>query len=131
LKNHGYTLGLISNTWLPYYEGFCRFCPDISGAFEFILLSFQLGIKKPSQAIFKHCLDLTRNLPSECLLVGDSFELDIDPATKMGFQTAWVLSRPEREKATIARMLRKELDAPQFVAANLEDLGKIMRKAWS
>jgi HAD superfamily hydrolase (TIGR01549 family) len=131
LKGQGFILGLISNTWLPFYEGFCRSCPDISSSFEFILLSFQLGIKKPSQAIFKYCLDLTGKLPSECLLVGDSFELDIDPAAKMGFQTAWVLSRPEREKAAIARMLRKETDAPQLVAADLKDLERIIRTTLS
>jgi HAD superfamily hydrolase (TIGR01549 family) len=130
LKARGFALGLISNTWLPYYEGFCRSCPEISGSFEFILLSFKLGIKKPSRAIFEHCLELAGKLPSECLVVGDSFELDIEPARNMGFSTAWILSRPEREKAVIARMLRKEIDAPHFVAADLEDLERIIRTTW-
>ena len=130
LKARGFALGLISNTWLPYYEGFCRSCPEIAGSFEFILLSFKLGIKKPSRAIFEHCLELAGKLPSECLVVGDSFELDIEPARNMGFSTAWILSRPEREKAAIARMLRKEIDAPHFVAADLEDLERIIRTAW-
>jgi len=130
LKERGFTLGLISNTWWPYYEGFCRFCPELSGSFEFILLSFKLGIKKPSRAIFEHCFELTGKLPSECLVVGDSFELDIEPARNMGFSTAWVLSRPEREKAAIAGMLRKEIDAPHFIAADLEDLERIIRTTW-
>jgi HAD superfamily hydrolase (TIGR01549 family) len=130
LKDRAFTLGLISNTWLPYYEGFCRSCPEISGSFDFTLLSFKLGIKKPSRAIFEHCLELSGKLPSECLIVGDSFELDIDPARNMGFSTAWVLSRPEREKAAIARMLRKEIDAPHFIAADLEDLERILRTTW-
>jgi HAD superfamily hydrolase (TIGR01549 family) len=130
LKDIGFTLGLISNTWLPYYEGFCRLCPEISAAFDFILLSFQLGMKKPSRAIFAHSLELTGKLPSECLIIGDSFELDIDPAGKMGFRTAWVLSRPEREKAVLARMLRREIDVPEFVAADLNDLERIIRTNW-
>ena len=130
LKRQGFIFGLISNTWLPYYQGFCRSCPEISGSFEFILLSFQLGIKKPSNAIFTYCLALTARPPSECLLVGDSFELDIDPARKMGYQTAWVLSRPEKEKDALARMLRKEIDPPHFIAADLDDLERIIRTTW-
>jgi HAD superfamily hydrolase (TIGR01549 family) len=131
LKARGFTLGLISNTWLPYYEGFCRSCPEISGSFEFILLSFKLGIKKPSRAIFDHCLRLSGKLPSECLVVGDSFELDIEPSRNMGFSTAWVLSRPEREKAALACMLRREIEAPHFIAADLEDLDRIIRTTWA
>lgn len=128
LKAMGFPLGLISNTWPPHYAGFCRACPELSRLFDHNILSFALGVKKPSAAIFTHALDAAGRVPPECLFVGDSFELDIQPAAAIGFQTVWVLSRPERERTAIARMLRKELEPPGPVAENLEQVRRVIEE---
>lgn len=128
LKKAGFQLGLISNTWMPFYSGFCGNCPELAGVFDYTVLSFRIGSKKPSTAIFNHALDLCGRKASECLFVGDSFELDIAPAMELGFQTAWVLSRPEREKLTIASMLRGLIDPPETVAGDLRELSLLFKE---
>lgn len=130
LKRSGIILGLISNTWEPFYQGFREKCPTISEMFDHTVLSFRLGEKKPSAAIFNYALKLTCRKPSECIIVGDSFELDINPARDLGFQTAWVLSRPEREKAATALMLRGLLRPPDIVAADIPDLMQLFEERW-
>lgn len=130
LKRSGFILGLVSNTWAPFYSGFCHKCSTISGMFDHTILSFHLGVKKPSPAIFNRALELSCRKPSECIIVGDSFELDIDPAINLGFQAAWVLSRPEREKGTIALMLRGVIKPPEIVARDIPELMQLLEERW-
>ncbi|MHC1726857.1 MAG: HAD family hydrolase [Syntrophobacteraceae bacterium] len=130
LKGSGVTLGLISNTWFPYYQGFRSSCPELSDAVDYPVLSFQLGMKKPSPSIFHYALEIADKQPSECLFIGDSFELDIHPADAAGFQTAWVLSRPEKEVQVITRMLQEHLVPPGIVAENLGELWEMIKEKW-
>jgi len=130
LKGSGIILGLISNTWEPFYQGFrCKF-PAVSGMFDHTVLSFRLGVKKPAAAIFSHALELACRKPSECIMVGDSLELDMTPARDLGFQTAWVLSRPERERLAISLMLRGLIKPPDIVAADISELTRLFEERW-
>ncbi len=130
LKRSDFILGLISNTWRPCYLGFCRACPEMAGIFDFNLLSFELGIKKPSPEFFKHALGVAA-APAPCsLVVGDSFELDIEPARMVGCPGAWVLFSAEREKTTISRMLQGIIAPPEIVAEDINNLGDILRDQW-
>ena len=128
LKAAGFELGLISNTWMPFYSGFCTRHSNLANMFDYTVLSFRLGVKKPSADIFRHALELCGKEASDCLLAGDSHELDINPAAGLGFQTAWVLSRPERERSTISRMLRGEIASPDLVACDLPELTGLMKE---
>lgn len=130
LKEAGITLGLISNTWYPYYQGFLKACPELSREIDLPVLSFQIGIKKPSPSIFKHALEMAEKSPSECMIIGDSFELDIYPAAAAGFQTAWVLSSPQKEVRVITRMLQGRLAPPGIVAGNLGELWELIKEKW-
>jgi len=130
LKRSDFILGLISNTWRPYYLGFCRECPQMAEIFDFNLLSFELGIKKPSPQFFERALDVAAT-PAPCsLVVGDSFELDIEPARMVGCQGAWILFSTEREKRAITRMLQGIITPPEIVAEDIKNLGDILRDQW-
>ncbi len=130
LKRSDFVLGLISNTWRPNYLGFCRACPEMAGIFDFNLLSFELGIKKPSPQFFKHALGVAA-VPASCsLVVGDSFELDIEPARMLGCPGAWILFSTEREKTTISRMLQGIIAPPEIVAEDIKNLADILRDRW-
>jgi FMN phosphatase YigB (HAD superfamily) len=130
LKRSDFMLGLISNTWRPHYLGFCLACPEMAGIFDFNLLSFELGIKKPSPQFFERALDVAA-APAPCsLVVGDSFELDIEPARMVGCPGAWILFSTEREKTTITRMLQGIIAPPEIIAENIKNLGDILRDQW-
>ena len=130
LKRSDFMLGLISNTWRPYYLGFCLACPEMAKIFDFNFLSFELGIKKPSPQFFEHALGAAATSASCSLVVGDSFELDIGPARMVGCPGAWILFSTEREKTTISRMLQGIIAPPEIIAEDIKNLGDILRDQW-
>ncbi|MDY0042463.1 MAG: HAD family hydrolase [Desulforhabdus sp.] len=122
LKDNGIRLGVLSNIWHPFYEGFCRNCREILGLLDYTVLSYRVGCKKPSLQFFRHAL-AQADLPAHsCCVVGDSYELDMAPALQLGMRTVWLFKHPEKEKAAIAAMLRGEKALPHSVAENLEQV---------
>ncbi len=119
LRRMGYRLGVISNIWHPFYEGLCRNCPAIIELLDYHLLSYREGCKKPSLGIFEQAIKRTGERDCLCWMVGDSYELDMEPAQRVGMKTLWVLNRPEKERSVLARILRSEKQAPDWVVENL------------
>jgi FMN phosphatase YigB (HAD superfamily) len=70
---------------------------EIDRAFEFIVVSHEVGYEKPHARIFEEALQRAGTDPGETLHVGDSYEADILPAAAMGLRTLWVAPRAERE----------------------------------
>ncbi len=88
--------------------------------FSCIVLSEEIGIRKPDPKIFHHATSLLHVQPSECLYVGDSYVNDIIGAKTAGMQVCW---------------LNRELLKPQdefvkadFIIIKLEELINILRK---
>lgn len=66
----------------------------ISGFFDTIQISAELGIRKPRKEIFEAaCIQLNAE-PSEVLFVGDNWDEDIIGAKSLGMETAWI--NPDR-----------------------------------
>lgn len=57
---------------------------------------------KPSIEAFNIVLDGYK--PSECIMVGDSFKCDIEPANKIGMDTYWVTNENSTKYKTISRV---------------------------
>jgi len=128
LKSRGVELGVISTTWHPSYEGFRRsFAPWLS-LLDHAILSYRQGIKKPALELYRRAVAGTGQPPQACWMVGDSWELDMEPAAKTGMHTLWILRHPEREKAALASMLRGERRVPRWVAEDLEEAAGFFRK---
>jgi len=54
------------------------------------IVTFQnSGYKKPEAGIFEYALDLVRAKPSECIMIGDSFQSDIVGANQAGIDTVF------------------------------------------
>ena len=128
LKARGYKLGLLSNTWHPLYSGFCEICPEMVGLVEYFVLSYRQGCKKPSPDLFRQALDQTGEPADRCWMVGDSYELDIEPALASGMHAVWVVHAPEREKTLLARVLRGEKPRPDWAVARLEEILELFSK---
>lgn len=58
--------------------------------FECIVLSEELGVRKPDPRIFWHATGLLGREPEECLCVGDSHATDVAGAKKAGMQACWL-----------------------------------------
>jgi len=88
--------------------------------FSCIVLSEEVGIRKPDPRIFSHATDLLDVLPPECLYVGDSYTNDVVGAKTAGMLSCW-LNRggpmPENE----------ELQA-DIMISDLKELAEILRK---
>jgi HAD superfamily hydrolase (TIGR01509 family) len=57
--------------------------------FSCIVLSDELGIRKPDVRIFQEAIRLIGLEPKECLYVGDSYTYDIVGAAAAGMRTCW------------------------------------------
>lgn len=122
LKSLGIRTGIISNAWHPFHCGFLHFCGELSELFDFRILSYRQECKKPSTLLFRRALAEAGESATHAWMVGDCYELDIEPALKIGMHAIWLLRRPEKEIPLLARVLRGEKRSPDYTA---EDLGEI------
>lgn len=110
-----FTLGVISNGC----GNTAVLCRELGYApyLKIILDSALVRLSKPDPAFFRHaaaCLELN---PAEILMVGDSYERDMQPAKIIGMQAAWLTSK---------RAPQREVD---FQLASLEELRGIVTAA--
>ena len=61
----------------------------LDGLFSQIIESAVVGVRKPDPRIFTLGVEALGLNPSEVIVVGDSIDKDIIPATKAGCQTVW------------------------------------------
>ena len=65
---------------------------DLDGLFDSIVESAVVGVRKPNPAIFQMGVDRLGMQPEEVVVIGDSYDKDIVPATQIGCQTIWLKS---------------------------------------
>ncbi len=97
-----YNLGLVTN--FAYSPGAYRVLERFALRYFFkvIVISGEIGWKKPSKRIFKIALSQLSFKPEEAVLVGDNYEADIVGAKKAGMRTVFLCKEPiDGEKADI------------------------------
>lgn len=122
LKTIGFTLGIISNIWHPFYQGFSQTCGEILDLMDYVFLSYRMGCKKPSVELYSQAVERVGQSPACCWMVGDTYELDVEPAQKAGMHTIWVLRRPEIEKRLLVQTIRREKRPPDWTVEDLEEV---------
>jgi len=90
----------------------------LKGVFTCIVLSEEIGIRKPDSRIFHHTTDLLKVQPSDCLFVGDSFAHDIVGAKAAGMQACWYNSESSESENHGVQ--------PDFVISYLAQLNEIL-----
>jgi len=83
-----------------------------------IVLSEEIGIRKPDPRIFHHAASLLQLQPSECLYVGDSYASDVVGSKTSGMLACWLngeqsVTTNERAKA-------------DFVISHLQELSEMI-----
>jgi FMN phosphatase YigB (HAD superfamily) len=109
-----YRLGVVSN--FDYSPTVRRILSEggILGRFETVVVSDEVGWRKPRPAIFQRALTEMRVRPEECLFIGDRPEIDVAGAKAMGMAAAWL--NPERTPLPIG------LPVPDLDLAGLAEL---------
>ena len=95
LQKRGYTLGIISNLvgtreipeWLEV--------ENYSSYFKAVVLSSELGIRKPDPAIFLEAAQRVGFDPARCAYVGDNLKRDVTGSRSAGFGMVIIMIFPE------------------------------------
>ncbi|MBC7130289.1 HAD-IA family hydrolase [Candidatus Bathyarchaeota archaeon] len=121
LSRSGYKLGLVSNfTYAPLIYAALRQL-GLEGFFDVVLVSADVGWRKPHGNIFQEALKRLGVSASEAIYVGDSPDEDIRGAKKAGMLTIHVASQFFPQSA-----LRKSRHRPDYAARSLCDAGRML-----
>ncbi len=118
-----YKLGIISN--FPYRKALLatleRF--GLSHFFEAIVISAELGVRKPSPKIFEEALTILGVKASDTVFVGDTLKTDIFGAQNVGMKTILV-KNPELKtnRYAVPSDLRYVHVKPDYTIADLKEL---------
>ncbi len=69
--------------------------------FDGVVISMDVGIRKPRPEIFRATLESLGTAPEETLHVGDNLEADVAGAAALGIRTAWITRRVGNPDAAI------------------------------
>ncbi len=83
-----YHLGVIANQAAGARERLAAW--GISGYFDIIVLSCELGISKPDPSIFQSALEQAGCTPERAWMIGDRLDNDILPAMELRMKTVWL-----------------------------------------
>jgi len=112
-----FIVGVVSNG-LPDVQYRKLEAMGLREVFSCIVLSEEIGIRKPDPGIFHHAASLLRMQPSECLYVGDSYTSDIVGSKNSGMLACWL--NHEQSVTTNERI------KADFVISHLQELSEII-----
>ncbi len=113
-----YRLGIVSNF---DYAPMARWILDrerVTDLFEAVVVSADVGWRKPKAAIFEAALGRLGIAPRDALFVGDRADIDVLGAKAVGMAAAWV--NPNGESVPPG------IPAPDFEVKALAELGRIL-----
>ncbi len=90
----------------------------IAELFEVILVSDEVGWRKPNPVIFELALERLGVEPGEALFVGDRIDIDVAGAKSVGMGAAWI--NPDGAPVPPGAV------APDFDVKDLADLGPFL-----
>ena len=114
-----FIVGVVSNG-LPDVQYRKLEAMGLGEVFSCIVLSEEIGIRKPDPGIFHHAAWLLQLQPAECLYVGDSYASDVVGAKASGMLTCW-LNRGQ--SVTLSEHAKAD-----FLVSSLKQLGEILRQ---
>jgi len=84
LKKNGYKVAALSNTE-PHISAY-NYQRKLFSPFDYVVLSFEVKMRKPDQSIYEHTLKLMKLQARECVFI-DDYEKYLIPAGKLGMET--------------------------------------------
>jgi FMN phosphatase YigB (HAD superfamily) len=86
----------------------------IAGCFEEVLISADIGWRKPKAEVFQRVLDAMGVAPERAIFVGDNADIDVGGAKGVGMAAVWI----NRDGAAFP----EALDAPEHTVAALPEI---------
>lgn len=90
LKEDGILIGLISNCYSEEVEAIRR--SDLFPYFDAVYLSYEQGVWKPDEDIFRRCMEELSVKAEDCLYIGDGGSYELETARRLGMtavQAVW------------------------------------------
>ncbi len=113
-----YQLGLISNFDHGPTARRILDRAEMTPLFDLILVSEELGCRKPQRAIFDAACQGLRIAPDEAIFVGDSPQIDIAGAKRIGMGAIWLNRTGES--------LDESIPPPDHIVRGLEEIKQIL-----
>jgi len=124
LREHGYRLGMVSNTSDDENVQQLLDRWGLRPFFESILTSAMCGIRKPDERIFRLALEHFGVPAGQVAMVGDSLEADIFGANQLGIYSIWITQRTSLpEEGELAIQPQAVIPALAPLPALLADIG--------
>lgn len=116
LRRRGLRLGLVSDCSeeVPALWGQTPF----ADAFDALVFSCQVGIRKPAPAIYHHACKLLGVQPAECLYVGDGSSRELTGATALGMQAL---------RIEVSQDDPHQVDVDDYTGPAIATLGEVRR----
>jgi len=94
--------------------------------FDCLVISDEIGIRKPRGEIFQAVVDRLGVDPRQTLHVGDNLRADIEGSAALGMRTAWITRRVSQPEAKL-----RDYDgpAPDFQISDLDELPALLEAA--
>jgi len=118
LKDHGYSLGLISNTAMTPGSIFRSYMESLGilHYFDHLTFSDEVLLSKPSPDIFFYSLGQLGSSPDEAVHVGDHLLLDVWGAQRVGMKTVWVGNAENKSEEIVSdATILSVTDLPQVL----------------
>lgn len=93
--------------------------------FGSLVVSVDLGIRKPRREIFEAVLDELGVAPEQALHVGDNLDADVAGAAPLGIRTVWITRRVADSARTRAEYAGPE---PDFIVSDIEEIEVILQR---
>ncbi|MFB3895156.1 MAG: HAD family hydrolase, partial [bacterium] len=98
LKTRGYKLAVVSNATSGRLIRQAMAMRDLTRYFETIIVSAEVGYRKPHPKIFQLAMDFLNVTPEQTVMVGDLLEFDVIGANNLGIKSIlakYVLSKED------------------------------------
>ena len=121
-----YRLGLLSNFTHPPAARAILDALGLTPCFEVVLISGELGYRKPHASVFQLLVEKLGVAPAHLLYVGDDPEPDIDGACSAGLRPVWTTYVRDRRLPLAPGMAAEQLEGPQCKAPRISSWRELL-----
>ena len=121
-----YSLGLLSNFTHPPAAKAILDGLGIASSFDVVLISGEVGYRKPHPYVFQLLLEELGVEPGELIYVGDDPEPDIDGACRVGIQPVWTTYVRDRRIPLAPGIATEQLDGPRCIAPRISNWDELL-----
>lgn len=119
-----YPLTIVTNGFVEVqYEKFDK--SGLRDCFSHIVLSEEVGCQKPNPQIFEEALRMNGISAEEAVMIGDSWNSDIQGAINAGIDQIWVTGKMQDENGKVIDSNGRELSAT-YIVKTLSEIAEIL-----